>query len=374
MKRFSTWALIIGIILLAVSLISLGTLVANPTDMADVNTAMALSQLAWVALGGFLIFCYFIWKPKEDELKAADESVKDSEEVLRRSRNWILGFIILLTAMGSIEMWLLNDYAAGATLVNITVIFDLVAILVLLYLAIELFRNKRDISKLLLVAILVYAIIEGTLFYLRGFWFGPVVHLLFAVYFAFALLAPLTRKNHRIANFVLLPIAIAALFAWGEFDNGNLQSLSEQYALREQQFVQDAAVLQGAYNIFLQKENPINADITSVRDAIDKREARIQELFASISELEKEYERHLPNVAQRKILEQYGYLKRLLTIHQEQAQVLDEFMVYASGVNFAMISDEQAMRIVDYKTQIDEIGMKLAEVEFELAHANLEIE
>lgn len=374
MKRFSTWAAIFGIILLGSSLISLGTLIANPTDMVDVNVAMAASNVALGALGGFLLFAFFFWKQREEQDKVDAEFSKDSEQNLKRSRNWILGFVLLITVIGSLEPWILNNYLAGVTLVNIFVVFDLFACLVLLYCAIELFRNKRDVSKLLLTAVIIYAVVEGVLLFVRGFWFGPIVNLAMAAYFAFALLAPLTRKNHRIAHLVLLPIAVAVLLAWSEFDNGNLPALSDQYALSEQRFTQDASTLQGAYNIFLQKQDPSTADISSVRIGIENREESIAELLVGLDQLEEEYLNRMPSVDQRKILASYRYVRQLLAAHQEQGQILKEFMDYAATIDLGNPSPAQVDRIVEYQSRIEEVQSKLTEIDFKFANANIGVE
>ena len=99
MKRPSTWAGIIGGLLVAGFGYALAEALTNPTNLFWVNVAMIVQNLSWMALGGFLIILFFKWRQKEDAENGQPKPTPDSAEDvdrMARQRNWILGFVFVI--------------------------------------------------------------------------------------------------------------------------------------------------------------------------------------------------------------------------------------------------------------------------------------
>src|SRR3989338_8326831 len=105
MKRPSTWAGIIGGLLVAGFWYAPAGGVNKPTNLFWVNVGMIVSNLSWVALGGFLIALFVKWRQKEDAENGQPKPIPDSPEDvdrMARQRNWILGFVLVIDPIVSI--------------------------------------------------------------------------------------------------------------------------------------------------------------------------------------------------------------------------------------------------------------------------------
>jgi hypothetical protein len=375
MKKPSVWAGIIGGILVLIYIFGGITNLANPTDLVLVNVAIAVGDLLFIALGAFLVYCSFKWRQEEEAHPTpvhAPDSKEDIEK-LRTRRNWILAFVLLIPMIGSTEGWILNDYTAGLTLLNILIIFDLLFNLLFLYIAISLMRGKADALKLLLWAIIPYGLGLAVLYGLRGYWFGPIIHLLIIAYFIFAIKAPVNRRNYRLAHLIMLPILVILLIAWPQFDNLNMDELSDKQVLLEQQLTTENAQLSGNYVLFLQREAPSHADMTAVQESIVARDKRIHEVLANLDTLEAEERKQIPSVAMEKGHEHNRYFRMTLATHLEQSQKANELMEYAKTLDFQALTDAQREELRIRMKEIDDLNLRFTEIDFELENANLEV-
>ena len=84
-------------------------------------------------------------------------------------------------------------------------IFDLLWNLGLLYIAVELFRNRRNVTNLLLYTFVAGILVEGILDIMRSDWVGVTSDVLLIIFVIYALKTRLSRLNFRIANFAMLP-------------------------------------------------------------------------------------------------------------------------------------------------------------------------
>ena len=374
MKRPSTWAGIIGGLLVAGFGYALAEVLTNPTNLFWVNVAMIVSNLSWVALGGFLIALFVKWRQKEDAENGQPKPIPDSPEDvdrMARQRNWILGFVLVIETIGSIEPWFLNNYTAGLTLINIAVIFDLLVHVAFAYIIFELFRGRKNVLPLLFYSVLVYA--GGWILFnlLREHWVGALVALMLGSYFIYAIKAPLTRRNYRIAHFVLLPAYIILLSTYPLFDNGNIPELTKQENLAEQQFLNESGALNGAYVLFLQHEAPGKREFDEIRSSIARRETKIAEIVSLVEQLQEEYKKQLPTVAQKKTLERMRYFLQIMQVHRAQAAKLEEMVAYAEKLNFNVLTDKQISDLQTLKEEIDAFNARITEIQFEQSKANV---
>jgi H+/Cl- antiporter ClcA len=175
MKKPYVWAAIIGGLIILGNILSVATTFSNPTHLPyKVILAMTATSAAWILFGTFLIWLFFQGKKKEDrghttekpELNSAEDKAR-----LARIQNWVVAFFVIFVIISSLGNWVRNDYSAGFTLVNIETTFDVLINLVLLWLVIQLIRQKKVLDYILVV-VLAMVVIEGTLSYLREGWAG----------------------------------------------------------------------------------------------------------------------------------------------------------------------------------------------------------
>ena len=77
MKRSSTWAGIIGGLLVAGFGHGLAQQLTNPTSLFWVNVTITIENITWVALGVLLIILFVKWRQQED-LGNGDKLTPDS--------------------------------------------------------------------------------------------------------------------------------------------------------------------------------------------------------------------------------------------------------------------------------------------------------
>ena len=168
-------------------------ILSNPTDLIRVNIAQGVTNLLWIALGLFLIGIYVKSKQSEDAGIIQNQVAPDSPEDitrLKKYRNWIFGFVIIFEILGSVGSWIVNDYTAGFSLINTEIIFDVLVNIVLAYILVELFRNKKGVLTLLLVTALTMGVVEGAIDLMRHEWYSAASCFLgLSLYFGVAILA-----------------------------------------------------------------------------------------------------------------------------------------------------------------------------------------
>lgn len=374
MKKISLWAGIIGALLVVAFVLSGANSFTHPTDLTRVNMAINVSNLLWIGLGVFLIFIYLKTKQKEDAGYIAVKPEPDSAadiELLSKKRNWIFGFVLLIQILGSAQTWILNDYTAGLTLINAEVIFDVLINIVFAYIIIELFRNKKNVLGLLFYTAIIFGLGEGIIDMFRYHWFGAVLTILMSAYFVFAIKAPLNRKNHRIAHLIILPTFFVFAVASQYFDNGNIEQLTKNDVLLEQQYVNNTNTLSSTYNLVLQKETPSSSEIQDVLDAKIKRDAKIQEVVVNFEALKAEYQKQLPNLAQQEMFERIRYFITIININKAQGDKVEELMKYLQKVDLSKLSDTEKTDISSLKKEVDSFNTQITDMQFKLNNSNL---
>lgn len=374
MKKPSTWAGIFGVILIATNVIGAAILLTNLSILPKVNIALIVGSVFNLALGLFLIGLFIKGRQKEDAAKAVEPHVVNSTEdiaVLTRYRNWIVAFVLAFEVIGSTQLWILNDYTAGFTLINLTVIFDALINILIAYFAFELFRGKKNVLSPLFFTILVFSIVEAGLAALMYQWAGAVYALLFGFYILFAIKISVNRKNFRISHLVILPLIFLASFAVPLIDNQKINELQKNQALLEGKYTNDSGVISSSYALFFQRQAPNRAEIQNVIDGVHKRESRKQEILTNISALEIEYKNDLPRVQQQEALEYLNFKRQVIALDAEQGEKLENFMEYALTLNFANLTQKQLDEIIERRNEIDSYGEKFTQLQYEIQQAHL---
>lgn len=366
-KRKSYWIAIVGGILVIFNLVTMGLLLSKPIDHVVYVAAEAATDLAWVALGVFVFLIYLKRKRADDagETFSAPEvdTAEDSERMSKR-RNWIIGFFVLYEMIGSLSTWILNNYAAGATLVNLEVIFDLVANIFFFYLVVELFRNKKNVLNILLYTTIFYIAVETVMDYMRLGWLDAAGQLPILFFFIWAIKAPLTRKSQRIAFLVVLPVAfVLSLVIW-DLSNSSLSKQLRDESLLEQEYSTSNDQAGNAYGIYLQKDIPSASDIQNVETAITERNQKSQQVKSALDQLKINLDKELPSTQTMKSLILMGDTVANLQIQNQQADTVTQLMDYSASVDFKALTSEQEARIGSFKKAINDFESKITDASF----------
>lgn len=173
MKKASTWAGVLGGLIVIITGVKVVSGVTNPTNLPIVNIANVVTGIAWIAFGVFLFAQFLKSRQKEDNNVVADaqevNELNDTESLNRR-RNWILGIFIIIEALGSVDGWVVNNYSVGLTLINFAVVFDICANILFLYIVYELLRNKKKMLSVLLYTAILYGVVWIGIEYFRHYW------------------------------------------------------------------------------------------------------------------------------------------------------------------------------------------------------------
>jgi len=374
MKKPHIWAGIIGIGIIALNIYQGAKFIANPTDLPAVNVALSVTYLLWIALGIFLVALFLKGKHREELNDTTISLVPNSPEDIQRlsnQRRYIFVFVLLITMIGSTQVWILNNYTAGRTLINASVIFDLLFNAILFYFLIQLLRNKHDVLKNFLYAIVIYSIGSMIFLALMEHWYTAVMTIFFAFYFAFAIKAPLNRKNSRLAHLVILPVLIVLSMATPFLENAELRALSKEAQLLEQQFLNDSATVGTAYQLMLQKERPTEVDVRNVIDAKENFDTRVEEVVSNLDQLQIEFEKQLPNVAQKQVIRRSDYFREIFALSQEQANKVEEMAELIRLIDFNNFTKSEQEKIVALKLEVDTYTTQIIETQSRLNNANL---
>ncbi len=359
MKKSSRWggiiAGVIGILLVAMNLNGLATTFAHPTSLPQIDHALMINDLLGLCVAIFLIAIFIRSRQHADnnlETQRTEPNNLSETESLDRRRNWTLGFVILFFFISSSTTWFLNDYMAGPTLTNIYVIFDIVSNIALLYAAIQLFRKKKTAPTPLFYIVLTYSLVETVLSGLRHEWSGVIVNLATAAYFVFALKAPTTKANFRIAHFIGLPVLIIAFMATNALDASKINKITQDETQLEQQYSTLTGNISSDYQLFLQKQHPDDADIQALQNQIQARQDINNKMLDDISKLRTEYSKQLPNIDQIRQLDSLTKYTNLLAIQQKQANTLSSLLTYSKQIGSGTITNEQRAQMAKLEQEI----------------------
>ncbi|OHA17617.1 MAG: hypothetical protein A2664_03280 [Candidatus Taylorbacteria bacterium RIFCSPHIGHO2_01_FULL_46_22b] len=376
MKKLSFWGGLIGALIIAGTAYGAAKALTHPTDLLLVNIATGVSNLLWIGFGVFLIAIYLKSKKLEDAGHIpvmSQPNTPEDIELLRKRRNWVFGFVILFEILGSVPTWILNNYAGGLTLVNTGVIFDVLSNMAFLYIAIELFRDKKNVLNLLFLTMIFYTLGGGVIGMLRQHWVGVIIGVLFAIYFVYGIKAPLNRRNHRIAHLIILPAFVIIASTYPFFDNGNIPELAKKDALFAQEYTTINNRLAGSYSLYLEREVPSESDIQDVQNAVTRKDAKLQEIISNMNALQAEYNKQLPSIPQQKTLEYLRLTLAVIDLDREQGDIIKELMNYSTNLDFTRFSSEQKENISVLKDKINDYNTQITAAQFRRNNSNLSI-
>ncbi len=374
MKKPTLWAGIAGALLIIFNVLGGAVFATHLTNIVRLNIAISVNILGAIAIGILLVCVYFNSRQKEEATGVQGALLPDSPEdktVLSRRRNWILGVLFLFEISGSAPIWILNNYTAGLTVINMAVIFDVLVNIAIAYAVVGLLTGKKyGLSALF------YASIVATLGWTISAiamhqWFGAVISLVMGAYVVFAIKAPVNRKNFRIAHLVLLPLYIVLSFSLPTIDDRQIEQLGKKEALLEQQFTDINNGLTSDYAIFLNRQSPDGAEIPSVINGVETRKEKIDEIRQNIAEIQSAYNQKLPSIKQRESIERYAYLLRTLDIHVAQGDKVVEFMNYAKTVHYNALTEKQKEDLIAYKQAINDFSENFTQLQYEQDEAHL---
>ncbi len=373
MKNPTVWAGIIGALLVALNFIGFIYRITNQSEVLLLNVAELVSSALWVFFGVFLVILFFKERHKQDKQAVKQKPEPGSPDDLRHlsiQRNWIFAILLITIFISSTQIWILNDYSAGFTSINLSVICDLIFNILFLFFAIQLIRGKNVLNYLFYLTV-AYSAIEIGLSIWRDDVYAAFLFAIWGSYFAYAIKMPLNRANHRIAHLLLLPLFAVLSFALPFLETGNIQTLIKENQLLVQQFDSDTARGSTAYGLFTQRGVPIASDMDDLTRALSEREARITAIRANLDALEAEYLSLIPTVPYRRSIERIKMDRELYAMHEKQAAVIEEFVEYVRGINFFWLTEEQTNKMAEFRSKVDELNLQIGDYQFKIKHSNL---
>jgi hypothetical protein len=372
-KRGYFWGGIIGAILFILGVVGVVNIgLVSPSDLLKVNIANVCQYLLYVLLGVFLMAIFLKGRSKDDAGHAYVKLAPDSPEdiaSLRRKRNLIFAFVLLFGIIVDCQIWVLNNYAAGLTLINVLDIFDLVLNIVFLYAAVQLFRDKKGIEKTLLYTMVLYVLVEAVIFGIMGQWGSVVANLLYGSFFVYAIIASVNRKSFRIGQFVILPIAIIfGLFIAGPINGYSLSQLQKSHSFIDLMYGVDNSQVADDYAFFIQSSLPSAADIKNIQNDASTTSSALQQDVSILEAIRAVYEQQVPNVPQQLAIEQINKTIAIAAVYQRQYTVVQQLMAYAATVNFSALTKSQAAEINSMEQQINAFQKQASSLAYKLAN------
>jgi hypothetical protein len=355
----SRWSLVIGVLLVIVNLLLCAGNLSNPHEIVRVNIAQSVGYILWIALGVFLIINYFKLKALED---AGEGIHRDNDiERLKIRRNKIFAYVLIIEIIGSSSYWILNNYTAGLTPVNISMIFDLLVNLVFVFCVFAFLTNK-NILRFFLLTIIVYTIGGIVMAFLRDDWVLAVTQIAFGSYFIYAISTPLTLKNHRIANFIILPLALAITLIFVSYESGITNNMWQTANKSELEFTNATTDLSNGYVALLQDNDLEQPDFDELKALINRREEKMNKYNESLEKLKIDLGNDVISQTQIDSLKKINTILAVTALHKKQAEVLRELISYSEKIDFDKdLSDKQSEEINRYIKEIDNISIQISE-------------
>jgi len=364
MKNTSKWEGIAGGLLVIVFISGLFQALSKPTVLHWVNVATVASDVGWILLGAVMLLAFLKLRQQDD---AAQNETSTSEEhivkVLKYRRNRIMGYVLMFLCVGSTEAWVLNDYHAGPTMVNLEMVFDIILSASLLFFAYKFIKNNWTAGKEFLALFVLYCGVEAVFEYARLGFASAISVLPLIGYFAYAVLTPVTIKNNRILHFVILPGVFVIGFAILQFTTLTMDTLQKNETLLEQQYLSDVTTVANNYGVFLNKETPSQLDIQNILDAVAKRDTRTEDIIKNLNKIKAEFALQLPSVNREVSLHQLDKFVDMLNVETAQTEKIKEFMQSAKAVDFKKLTESEAAKLNAYKGVISDYEGKIVEAQ-----------
>ncbi|MBP9669575.1 MAG: hypothetical protein KBE09_04790 [Candidatus Pacebacteria bacterium] len=369
MKKPYTWAGIIGIIIVVADIVQISSILTHPTSVPLADHADIFGAFMQALFGAFLVWIYLYYKGKEErgELQGGDikpGSLEEAERV-KRMQQWGVILYSLFAISASAPIWYLADFSQGLTLTTAFFIFDIISSLGIFAVVVALLRG-RPLLQYLLILTVVMGIGEAIILYFRNGWLYASLVLLAIPYFAFAIKAPSTRTNFRIATFLILPLSFAVGAVLSNFIQANLTAIAKESSRIEQELGTQNLVSAQAYEVFLQKEKPTQSDIQSVIKALDKVDELTKALLENAKSVKAEYDLQMSSASRLRNLAFVDEYTLFLEVSREQADVMRNLMQYALTVDFGALNQEQVEKLEGYKQRVAELAGKISNAAHEM--------
>jgi hypothetical protein len=366
MKKFP-WGGIIGGLLVIIYLIGGITNLVNPTKYSAINVSNGIDSFLTVCFGVFLVFQSLERKKREGMV--GDMEMEDEKEVIKKKRNRILFYVIIVSALFSVTSWSLNLYPVDFSLGNIYMIFDFLMNLVLMYFAVQLYKNN-DVTKPILYTILVYSLGMIVISFLRKEYVPIVAQVGFAGYFLYALRSQLDKHHYRIAHFVMLPAVFLLTFAASAYDDGHVSKLIRDEAKAEQEYInasEDVAVV----NSKLWNQLPLSQkDLISMESALNRRDMKDKEIRSLLKEIDEEYSNRVKSEEQIMTRDRIQHTNKLMDLNQAQGSKGRELLNYLRTIDVENISNTQRVRIQGIMSEIDSYVSQVRDLDFAFKNQN----
>lgn len=363
MKK-SSIGLIMGIIIVLAFLIGIANGLSKPDSVRIINVANLLTNISWITLGVFLIYSHFSTRNKAELSVLNEEVIPDSQEdieLLKNKQLKVLAYVIVAQLLGSIAVYVLNDYTDLTSIINIAVIFDLLINIFYFYCVVCIFSGQ-DKSKLLFNTTVVYLVGGAVIYFIRQEWYGLIINTIFCLYILYSLRSNINRKNYKIINFVVLPLALVATIALSSFSDGQISNLWKKEVKVDQQVVNLNSDINAVYiNITDEQKVAKKVDMQKVLDKLNERDQKFVEIRGLFEQIRKEYANELPSISK---IKDYKFIDNLLIsmeINQRQSDKIKEFMKYYLTLNPSSISASQREKIDTYIREVEEFNSKLRE-------------
>lgn len=200
-----------------------------------------------------------------------------------------------------------------------------------------------------------------------GYWGTVVANLLLGFYFVYAISASINRKNFRIGQFVILPVAlIFGLFIASPIDGYHLTQLEKTHDLVDQTYGSDNSQLGGDYALFTQASSPTAIEIQNVQNDASTTSLALQQDMSALETVKTAYEQQVPDVSQQLAIEQIDKTFAIAALRQQQYAILQQLMAYAATVNFSALTKSQAQEINSKEQQIDALDEQASNLVYKL--------
>jgi hypothetical protein len=240
-------------------------------------------------------------------------------------------------------------------------IFDLLVNLVFVFCVFAFLTNK-NILRFFLLTIIVYTIGGIVMAFLRDDWVLAVTQIAFGSYFIYAISTPLTLKNHRIANFIILPLALAITLIFVSYESGITNNMWQTANKSELEFTNATTDLSNGYVALLQDNDLEQPDFDELKALINRREEKMNKYNESLEKLKIDLGNDVISQTQIDSLKKINTILAVTALHKKQAEVLRELISYSEKIDFDKdLSDKQSEEINRYIKEIDNISIQISE-------------
>lgn len=377
MKKNKLWKILGGIILIIISVVVLAQLLfSHPSKLTEILASVS-TIICWGGLGVFLIYSYLNDKDKEDTGATKTPVVPNSHEdiaSLSVTRKNMLASVLLIETFGSIPSWITNNYLAGFVPENVSTITDIIVHIPIVFLIITLYKQK-NVLPYLFYTMLVYAVFATSIAIWDTDPLSGLANVAFCIYFLYYTKCKIVRRNHRIANYIILPLLLIIPLISSYIVGYQTGMLYKQEASAETLFVSAEANVIEKYKTLssVERYDEYPNAVLNLNSALQIKAHRTHTLLDLLSEI-RTIQKSIPNKVSLEFTEKkITALEKFIHANQELDSKISKVTLFIDGLDLNNVTKQDSEAYIKLDSDVRSASVNVEALRLEITTAEPDV-